>query len=115
MPGVDRLLAGAEPAPPELEEMEARLERLQRRVDELERLQRPADSGPAQAAGYTLFFRGAAGYEIVDREGPAPPVGTPIIVAGRRLVVEGLRRSPFPGDERPCLVLSPPPQPPPST
>ena len=105
MAGVDRLLSGDEPSTP-VWEVETRVERLEQRVDDLERRQPPTPRGPAPAAGYTLFFRGSGGYEIVDRDGVAPPVGTPIVVAGKRLVVEGMRRSPFPSDDRPCLVLA---------
>jgi len=107
MPGVDRLLSGDEPSTP-VWEVETRVERLEQRVDDLERRQTPTTPrrGRAPAAGYTLFFRGSGGYEIVDRDGVAPPVGTVIVVAGKRLVVEGMRRSPFPSDDRPCLVLA---------
>lgn len=58
----------------------------------------PARAGRPQLnrrSRYTLFFSGSTGYEIVDRDGIAPAVGTPIIVAGKRLVVESIRRLPF--------------------
>lgn len=108
VPRVDHLLAGLEASTPVRGEMETRLERLERRVDEFERrLHALTDRSSAHAAGYTLFLRGSRGYEVVDRDGVAPGVGTPVIIAGERFVVEGTRRSPFPSDVRPCLVLSP--------
>jgi hypothetical protein len=90
--------------------METRLECLERRVDEFERrLRALTGRTSAQAAGYTLFIPGSGGYEIVERDGVAPEVGTAVILAEARFVVERARRSPFPSDARPCLVLSPAP------
>lgn len=107
VPRVDRLLARLD-ATAVRGEMEMRLERLERRVDEFEgRLRALAGRTSAQAAGYTLFIPGSAGYEIVERDGVAPDVGAELILAGTRFVVAGTRLSPFPSDPRPCLVLSP--------
>ena len=107
-PRIDRLLAGAEASAPVRGELETRLERLEQRVDEFERrLGRLSDNGSTRAAGYTLFFRASRGYDVANRDGIAPDVGTSLIVEDQRYVVEGTRRSPFPADTRPCLVLSP--------
>lgn len=108
MPRVDRLLAGLEASPPARGGVDTRLDSLERRVDEFERrLRELAGRGSAPASGYTLFLCGARGYDVVDRDGVAPELGAPVIVGDERYVVEGTRRSPFPSDARPCLVLSP--------
>jgi hypothetical protein len=88
--------------------MAMRLERLELRVDEFERrLRALTGRASAPAAGHTLFVPGSRGYEIVERDGVAPDVGAAVILEGARFVVQGMRRSPFPSDARPCLVLSP--------
>lgn len=106
MPRVDRLFTAAEAPDPARGKIETRLERLEQRIDELERLRRLSDRTSTKAAGYILFFPGSRGYEIVEHDGVAPAVGTPITVAGKPFIVEGTRRSPFWPDDRPCLVLS---------
>jgi len=106
LPRVDRLLAGVDTPLPR-DELEARLERLELRIDELERrLRAPSSRTSIPVAGYTLFIVGEHGYEIVDRDGIAPAVGAAVKLAGRTFLVERVRRSPFPSDARPCLVLS---------
>jgi hypothetical protein len=108
LPRVDRLLAGVDASTTGRDATETRLERLEQRVDEVERrLRALMGRTSTPAAGYTLFMPGERGYEIVDRDGVAPAVGAAVILAGRSFVVEGTRRSPFPSDARPCLVLSP--------
>src|SRR5579864_8714994 len=109
MPRVDRLFTAAEAPDSAWRKIETRLERLEQRVDELERLRRLSERRPTRAAGYILLFPGSRGYEIVEHDGLAPAVGATITVAGRPFIVEGTRRSPFWPDDRPCLVLSPPP------
>jgi hypothetical protein len=106
LPRVDRLLAGVDTSLPR-NELESRVERLELQVDELERRLR-ALSGRTSipVAGYTLFIVGGRGYEIVDRDGIAPAVGAAVELAGTTFLVERMRRSPFPSDARPCLVLS---------
>lgn len=87
--------------------MESRLERLELRVDEFERrLRALTDRTSTSVAGYTVFMAGGRGYEIVDRDGVAPAVGAALDLAGRTFLVARRRRSPFPSDARPCLVLS---------
>jgi hypothetical protein len=111
LPRVDRLLAGLDASTPVRDEIEMRLERLELRVDEFEhRLGALTGRTSPDAAGYTLFTPGSGRYEIVERDGVAPDVGAAVSVAGARFVVERTRRSPFPSDARPCLVLSPLPK-----
>jgi hypothetical protein len=61
---------------------------------------------PAPIAGYTLFLPGRRGYEVVDRDGTAPLIGARVVVGDATFLVDGTRRSPFPGDPRPCFVLT---------
>lgn len=106
---VDRLLPGPELPTAVRAEIEKWLERVERRVDDLERrLLRLPEPPPERASGYTLFYLGSRGYEAVDCEGIAPDAGAPVVIGNKRFVVERTRRSPFPADPRPCLVLSPP-------
>jgi hypothetical protein len=109
MPNVDHFLVAPDPVIATRDERELELSRLRRRIDELERQLgervRPALS---HADGYTLFFLGRDGYEVVDGDGVAPAVGTSVVIRGEPFTVEAVRRSPFPSDRRPCLVASPP-------
>ena len=109
MPNVDHFLVAADPAIAVRDERELELSRLRRRIDELERqLAEQARPAVSQADGYTLFFRGSRGYEVVDCDGVAPAIGTSVVIRGEPFTVEAVRRSPFPSDRRPCLVVSPP-------
>ena len=103
---VDRLLAGAQHVT-HGREGETRLERLEHRVDEIEHHVRTlAGRARTRAPGYVLFLPGSRGYEIVEDDGVPPAVGAAVVLGGSRFVVEGMRRSPFPADSRPCLVLA---------
>ena len=93
----------AEPLQFVLEELVARLERLEKRVDQLDASLRAAAA--AMPAGHTLFVPTAAGYTIVERDEPPPPPGAEIMIDGRAYRATHPRRSPFPGDRRPCVVV----------
>ncbi len=58
-------------------------------------------------SSHLVFLQLATGYELVEREGPPPPRHSPLElpdVYDGTLVVAGSRRSPLPGDRRPCIV-----------
>lgn len=59
--------------------------------------------------GHVLFVPTPAGYEIAEVEGPPPAVGESVRVGVHAYRAAGLRRSPFPRDDRPCIVLEPAP------
>lgn len=61
----------------------------------------------AEKSGYVVFAWSAAGYELAEREGEPPPVGTEVEEGGRTLVVSKLGPSPLPGDRRTCAYLQP--------
>jgi len=56
--------------------------------------------------GHTFFVPSPKGYEIVEAEGAAPAPGTRLTLGGHRYAVQSRRRTPFPSDGRPCLVLA---------
>jgi hypothetical protein len=55
---------------------------------------------------YLLFAWSPAGYELREREGEPPEVGSELDDEGRRLVVTKIGPSPLPGDARPCAYTS---------
>lgn len=68
----------------------------------------PADSVPAPPASHLVFVQLDGRYELVTRAGPPPPVSTPVSLpdlADGVFVVAGSRRSPLPGDGRPCVFV----------
>jgi len=81
----------------------------------LTRLRAPASeatpaTAPAPADDHLLFVQLNGRYELVERNGPPPATNTllelPELCEGA-LLVSGLRRSPLPGDIRPCIVAQP--------
>ena len=107
-PNVDHFLVGPETVAPIRDAREMELERLRRRVGELERhMGEAAKPAVSITTGYTLFFPWSGGYEVLDGDGALPAVGALLVVRGEQFVVDAVRRSPFPSDSRPCLVLSP--------
>jgi DNA repair exonuclease SbcCD ATPase subunit len=62
---------------------------------------------PAAPAGHLVFVHGADGYTLVERDGPPPErdasIELPDLDDGQ-FVVSARRRSPLPGDGRPCVV-----------
>jgi hypothetical protein len=53
-------------------------------------------------SGYLLYVSKPTGYELVEREGEPPAVGTELEEDGVRLRVSKLGPSPLPGDRRRC-------------
>jgi hypothetical protein len=64
----------------------------------------------APASSHLVFVHGAGGYTLVERDGPPPPRNAPLELPDLHdgaLVVSAVRRSPLPGDGRPCVVAEP--------
>jgi hypothetical protein len=80
----------------------------------IERQSRPAREplqllvGPTEApTGYVLFVAAPSGFSIVERDDEPPQPDDLLHLDGGVYRVVTVRRSPFPGDRRPCLVLEP--------
>jgi hypothetical protein len=58
--------------------------------------------------GYLLFAWSPAGWELREREGEPPAVGTDVEDGDRVLRVSKLGPSPLPGDRRPCAYTQAP-------
>jgi hypothetical protein len=59
---------------------------------------------------HLLFISKPTGYELVEREGEPPAVGSEVELdegAGGRFVVSKIAPSPLPQDDRPCAYLQP--------
>ena len=57
---------------------------------------------------YLLFISRPTGYELAEREGEPPELGSEVELdegAGDRFVVSKVATSPLPQDERPCAYL----------
>ena len=57
--------------------------------------------------GYVVFVSKPRGYELHDREGEPPQVGSEVEEDGSRFTVIKLAASPLPGDTRRCAYLQP--------
>jgi hypothetical protein len=57
------------------------------------------------ADGYLLFVWKTSGYELVERDGDPPAVGSEVDLDGRPLQVTKVAASPLPGDRRACAYL----------
>jgi hypothetical protein len=57
--------------------------------------------------GYLLFVSTPSGYELREREGEPPEVGSVVEEEDGRLRVTRLAPSPLPGDSRRCVYLVP--------
>ena len=55
--------------------------------------------------GHLLFVWKATGYELHERDGDPPPVGTDVEIGDQRQKVGKIGPSPLPGDSRPCAYL----------
>ena len=62
---------------------------------------------PGGGARYLLFAWSAQGYELHEREGELPAVGSEIEDGERRYRVSKHAPSPLPGDRRRCAYLLP--------
>jgi hypothetical protein len=56
-------------------------------------------------AGYLVFVWAPSGYQLIERRGELPAVGTRLEDDGRHLVVSKIGVSPLPGDRRRCVYL----------
>ena len=65
---------------------------------------RPA---PEPEAATHLLYVARDGWQLVERDGPVPAVGSAVDVDGEPLVVTRVGRSPLPGDPRACAYLEP--------
>ena len=54
---------------------------------------------------YLLFVWKTSGYELVERDGEPPALGSEVEVGDARLQVTKLGVSPLPGDRRVCVFL----------
>lgn len=57
--------------------------------------------------GHLLFVWSTTGYELVERDGEAPPLGGEVCERDRRYRVTRVGPSPLPGDGRLCAYLQP--------
>ena len=62
--------------------------------------------GEPEAATHLLYVA-RDGWQLVERDGPVPPVNSTVDVDGEPLVVTRVGRSPLPGDPRACAYLEP--------
>jgi len=70
----------------------------------------PGDDPAVIPVGHLVFVQLAGGYHVVEREGSPPALNTSLELpelCGGTLMVASLRRSPLPGDARPCVVAQP--------
>jgi hypothetical protein len=62
----------------------------------------------AAQSGPFLFVSKPTGYELVDREGEPPAVGSTVELDGQgSWIVNRISQSPLPQDRRPCAYLLP--------
>ena len=54
---------------------------------------------------YLLFVWKTSGYEIEEREGELPALGSEVDADGQTMRVTKVGVSPLPGDDRPCAYL----------
>jgi hypothetical protein len=62
----------------------------------------------AEAQRYLLFVWKPTGYELAEREGDVPTLGTQVELGddgAARFFVSKIGPSPLPGDDRPCAYL----------
>ena len=59
-------------------------------------------------SGYVVFVWTSSGYELRERQGEPPALGSTIEEEGRPLVVSKVGASPLPGDHRVCVFLEGP-------
>ena len=52
---------------------------------------------------YLLFVSKPTGYELRERDGEPPAVGTEVEEDGTQLRISKVAPSPLPGDSRPCV------------
>jgi len=62
---------------------------------------------PQAVTGHVLFISAPTGFSIVERDDEPPSPDELLHLEGSVYRVVSVRRSPLPGDRRPCLVLEP--------
>ena len=90
-------------------ERDEQLEDLRRLLDARTRAE-VGDHCEEPAANHVLFVQLPGGYELVHRDGPPPQLHVELALPAlgqRRFRVVGVKRSPLPGDSRPCLFAEP--------
>ena len=65
-------------------------------------------SDSANESAYVVFVWTASGYELRERRGELPAIGSQLEEDGRTLVVSKIGASPLPGDQRTCVFLEGP-------
>lgn len=84
-------------------------ERLRGRIEELRRVPSELEGTvPQAAASHLVFVQLDERYELISRDGPPPALSTPLSLPDLDegvFVVAGSRRSPLPGDPRPCVFV----------
>ena len=91
----------------EIRRLEELSERLREQIEEL-RLPPDDDVEPDAPTTHLVFAQLGGRYELFTREGPPPAPSTSFTlpdVDDGVFVVAGSRRSPLPGDARPCVVV----------
>jgi len=81
-------------------------ERLRAQVEEFR--DAPVEPAPVVATSHLVFLQLGERYELLSRDGPPPATRTPLElpdIDDGMFVVTGRRRSPLPGDGRPCVVV----------
>ncbi len=61
----------------------------------------------ADSQQHLLFVSKPSGYELAERDGEAPQIGTAVEEGETRFVVTRVAPSPLPGDDRVCAYLQP--------
>ncbi|MGA9761494.1 MAG: hypothetical protein WBQ14_03630 [Gaiellaceae bacterium] len=56
---------------------------------------------------YLIYVWKVGGYELEERTGELPPVGSTVTVEEISLIVSKIAASPLPNDSRPCVYLQP--------
>ena len=64
-------------------------------------------AAPEPEAATHLLYVARDGWQLVERDGPVPPLDAAVDVDGEALVVTRIGRSPLPGDPRACAYLEP--------
>ena len=110
----DEAIARSEAGTARIAQLEAELGRASARISEL--ASRDPDTTEAEDANveedsHLLFVAGRDGYQLVEREGPAPASGERVDLPGGdgdtvRLVVRRVGRSPLPGTRARCAYLA---------
>ena len=92
------------------DELVARVDQLAQLVESLASAKHAAPLREAGTSGsYLALIPTGAGYQLVELDGPTPAAGHRIAspIDDGELLVRGVGTSPFPGDERACIVVEP--------